>query len=63
LGFVFFSDKEDEDGEEIEDMEVENSMQCKLSLNSYKMRFVAGSWESMYRRGALTKAKLVNTTL
>ncbi|XP_031549385.1 paired amphipathic helix protein Sin3a-like isoform X2 [Actinia tenebrosa] len=50
------SDKEEEEGDEIEDM-VENSMQCKLSFNSYKMRFVAGSWESMYRRGALTKAK------
>lgn len=50
------SEKEEEN-EEVEDMEVENSMECKLSLNSYKIRFVKGSEDYLYRRQALKRAK------
>ena len=42
-------------------MEVENSMECKLSLNSYKIRFVKGSEDYLYRRQALKRAKEVST--
>ena len=42
-------------------MEVENSMECKLSLNSYKIRFVKGSEDYLYRRQALKRAKEVGT--
>ena len=41
-------------------MEVENSMECKLSLNSYKIRFVKGSEDYLYRRQALKRAKEVS---
>ncbi|XP_068710577.1 paired amphipathic helix protein Sin3a-like isoform X1 [Montipora foliosa] len=50
------SEKEEEN-DEVEDMEVENSMECKLSLNSYKIRFVKGSEDYLYRRQALKRAK------
>ena len=56
----FFSEKEEEN-DEVEDMEVENSMECKLSLNSYKIRFVKGSEDYLYRRQALKRAKEVST--
>lgn len=55
------SEKEEEN-EEVEDMEVENSMECKLSLNSYKIRFVKGSEDYLYRRQALKRAKEVSCT-
>ena len=42
-------------------MEVENSMECKLSLNSYKIRFVKGSEDYLYRRQALKRAKEVSS--
>lgn len=58
--FFFFSEKEEEN-DEVEDMEVENSMECKLSLNSYKIRFVKGSEDYLYRRQALKRAKEVST--
>lgn len=57
---IFFSEKEEEN-DEVEDMEVENSMECKLSLNSYKIRFVKGSEDYLYRRQALKRAKEVST--
>ena len=44
-------------------MEVENSMECKLSLNSYKIRFVKGSEDYLYRRQALKRAKEVSTCI
>lgn len=50
------SDKEEEN-DEGEEMEVENSMECKLSLNSYKIRFVKGSEDYLYRRQSLKRAK------
>ena len=53
------SEKEEEN-DEVEDMEVENSMECKLSLNSYKMRFVKGSEDYLYRKQALKRAKEVS---
>lgn len=56
----FFSEKEEEN-DEVEDMEVENSMECKLSLNSYKIRFVKGSEDYLYRRQALKRAKEVSS--
>ena len=43
-------------------MEVENSMECKLSLNSYKIRFVKGSEDYLYRRQALKRAKEVSSS-
>ena len=52
------SEKEDEENE-VEDMEVENSIECKISLNSYKMVFVKGSEDFIYRRSALRRAKQV----
>ena len=57
--FVFYSDKEEEN-DEGEEMEVENSMECKLSLNSYKIRFVKGSEDYLYRRQSLKRAKEVS---
>ena len=60
--FLFCSEKE-EDNDEVEDMEVENSMECKLSLNSYKIRFVKGSEDYLYRRQALKRAKEVSCDL
>ena len=59
---VFCSEKEEEN-DEVEDMEVENSMECKLSLNSYKIRFVKGSEDYLYRRQALKRAKEVRANL
>ena len=56
------SEKEEEN-DEVEDMEVENSMECKLSLNSYKIRFVKGSEDYLYRRQALKRAKEVSGSL
>ena len=56
------SEKEEEN-DEVEDMEVENSMECKLSLNSYKIRFVKGSEDYLYRRQALKRAKEVSASL
>ncbi|EDO41458.1 predicted protein, partial [Nematostella vectensis] len=53
----FDKEGENEENDEVEDMEVENSIECKLSLNSYKMKFVHGSGDYMYRRRALTRAK------
>lgn len=58
---LFFSSEKEEENDEVEDMEVENSMECKLSLNSYKIRFVKGSEDYLYRRQALKRAKEVST--
>ena len=53
------SEKEEEEND-VEDMEVENSIECKISLNSYKLVFVKGSEDFIYRRGALRRAKEVS---
>ena len=57
---IFFFSEKEEENDEVEDMEVENSMECKLSLNSYKIRFVKGSEDYLYRRQALKRAKEVS---
>lgn len=53
------SDKE-EDGDEGDELEVSGGMSCKLSVNSYKMRFVKGSEDYQYRRRALKRAREVS---
>lgn len=58
----FVSSEKEEENEDVEDMEVENSMECKLSLNSYKIRFVKGSEDYLYRRQALKRAKEVSSS-
>lgn len=34
-----------------------NGLECKISLNSYKMRYVSGTSDFMYRRNAIGRAK------
>ena len=58
----FICSEKEEDNDEGEDMEVENSMECKLSLNSYKIRFVKGSEDYLYRRQSLKRAKEVSVS-
>ena len=63
VDFFHLHSEKEEENDEVEDMEVENSMECKLSLNSYKIRFVKGSEDYLYRRQALKRAKEVSLLL
>ena len=51
----------DGDGEEqSHDIVIEDSMECKISSNSYKMTFVGGGRSFFYRRKSLPKARDVS---
>ena len=50
--------EEDMEDDPFPDIKTAGNVEIKIGAN-YKMRYVSGTWESMYRRNALSRARQV----
>jgi hypothetical protein len=48
------------DGEAaLEELDMNNGLECRICLSTYRLFYVEDTEDSMYRKGALTKARTV----